>query len=144
MELDPRAALALAKQQASNAERTEGYGDNGTIDAAISKSISSYGKDESVDDSSPRRKLSYLLLSDDPDCYVFDSVVGVIPRETRDLWNKGIRLASMKSVGSATCLGTDIVDPVSGSNEGDKPHLTVNNNHVPLKRNLPPVRFSVP
>lgn len=147
LELDPRAALALAKQQASKAERIERYGDNGLIDAAISKSISSFGKEESVDDFSPRRKRSYLLLSDDPDCYVFDSVAGVIPRETRDLWNKDIKLASLKSMVSATCVGSDALDLVSGPSEGDKkgkPFLTVDNNRVPLKRNLPPVRFSKP
>jgi hypothetical protein len=150
LELDPRAASALAKQQASKIERTEGYGDIGTIDAAICKSISSYGKDESVDDISPRQKRSYLLLSDDPDCYVFDSVVGVIPRETRDLWDKGIRLARLKSVGAATCVGSTMVDLVSGSPELDenndkgKPYLTLNNNRVRLKRKLPPVRFSKP
>jgi hypothetical protein len=145
LELDPRAALALAKQQASKIERSDGYGD-----AAICQSISSYGKDESVDDISPRQNRSYLLLSDDPDCYVFDSVVGVIPRETRDLWDKSIRLAKLKSVGAVTCVGSGVVDLVSGSNEGDenndkgKPYLSVNSNSVPLKRNLPPVRFSKP
>lgn len=140
--MDPRAALALAKQQASNIDRSAGSDDSHTMDAAINKSSSSFGKDEVVDDFPTRRKRSYLLLSDDPDCYVFDSVVGVIPRETRDLWNEGIRLASLKSV--IYSRGTDVVDVVGGAVEADNPSATLNANCVRQKRDLPPVRFSKP
>ena len=82
------------------------------------------------------RRRSYQQASESD--YVFDPVVGVILRETRDLWRGSIKLTEEKLCSALS--EKKQVDHLPAVGEESAPAVM-----VPLqKRALPPVRFSIP
>ena len=82
-----------------------------------------------------RRRRSYQQVSDSG--YVFDPVVGVILKETRDLWRESVKLAEEKLYSAVS--ETPQVD-IPSTNGGESAPAVV----TPIQKRhiLPPVRFS--
>ena len=138
LDIDPRALLASESLSlCDGVSNTRLY----TNKQKVGRSSASIGCEDNVTDNSDQaRRRNNQNMSDElkQSSYVFDPVVGVIPRETRDLW-----CASVKSNSNSRTPITSIMSVLFDSSVDKSIRKTYTDKSLFKKlRVLPPVRYS--
>ena len=142
LDIDPRALLASKSFSLCDGVSNTGLHTN---KQKIGRSSSSSGCEDNVTNSSDQaRRRNNQNMSDElkQSSFVFDPVVGVIPRETRDLWFACVNSNSHSHSKSRTPI-TSIMSVLLDSSVVKSINNTFPDKNLSKKlRILPPVRYS--